>query len=372
MMTYRLLSTCLPVKGHLRSVIYDLHRNDYYFVPHDINKILADPEREVVFEPFIQKLLEAGIIFSDEINAQFDQAQGLDPDSYDFPSLITNSIIELDNTVDFEKIIVLLSDLNCFGVQFILFGTLDNPKDYFRKLGEGLKKSVIKHCELVLPYNLYLHFTELGFPGLFHELKYLFVYDAPPLKNITERTQFPLVYFDQDGFSYVRHQNSKSIHLFVINSLLFTESYRYNTYYNRKVFINLNGQVKNGPLTSYIHGNIHDPLFEVNNLPADEMFKQLWDIKKDLICVCNSCEFRYMCIDPRIPVKHLGNEWWYHDSECNYNPFIAKWSDENGYCSLADSGVTVTSEAITIDYTLLNRTINNIYGIEPENDQEPT
>ena len=57
---------------------------------------------------------------------------------------------------------------------------------------------------------------------------------------------------------------------------------------------------------------------------------------KDYINVCKDCEFRYSCTDSRIPMN-INNEWFY-ESECNYNPYISKWSNEIGYISLSDIG----------------------------------
>ena len=43
-----------------------------------------------------------------------------------------------------------------------------------------------------------------------------------------------------------------------------------------------------------------------------------------------------MCPDDRIPVKCKGGGWK-QETECFYNPFIAKWKGEEGYLPLSET-----------------------------------
>lgn len=45
-----------------------------------------------------------------------------------------------------------------------------------------------------------------------------------------------------------------------------------------------------------------------------------------------------MCVDNRVPVKRKENEW-YMETECNYNPYIAKWKGEKGYMTLLECDI---------------------------------
>ena len=50
--------------------------------------------------------------------------------------------------------------------------------------------------------------------------------------------------------------------------------------------------------------------------------------------------------------NHLKNRKvgeWFFDEECNYNPFISKWKNGNGYLSLNDFGVITNSKEFSID-----------------------
>ena len=74
----------------------------------------------------------------------------------------------------------------------------------------------------------------------------------------------------------------------------------------------------------------------MKKLADNNDYNKIWFISKDYINVCKDCEFRYSCTDSRIPMN-INNEWFY-ESECNYNPYISKWSNEIGYISLSDIG----------------------------------
>jgi hypothetical protein len=45
---------------------------------------------------------------------------------------------------------------------------------------------------------------------------------------------------------------------FNVNITLFTESQNHNTYFNRKLFIGANGEIKNSQNTSVVFGNINE------------------------------------------------------------------------------------------------------------------
>lgn len=79
-----------------------------------------------------------------------------------------------------------------------------------------------------------------------------------------------------------------------------------------------------------------------------------------MIDVCKDCEFRYMCVDAAIPNKRKDNSW-YRSSECNYNPYISKWNNEEGYKTLSECGIIVGETGFSIDKEKLNTIINELW-----------
>lgn len=49
------------------------------------------------------------------------------------------------------------------------------------------------------------------------------------------------------------------------------------------------------------------------------------------------------------------------NTECNYNPYIAKWQGEDGYLSLKDSGIQISKDGTAINNKLLNKINSNLY-----------
>ena len=67
-----------------------------------------------------------------------------------------------------------------------------------------------------------------------------------------------------------------------------------------------------------------------------------------------------MCVDSRVPVK--GIDKWYHPIECNYNPYLSKWEDEDEYLNLNHSGVTISASGCLIDEEKLSQKFNSIWS----------
>jgi len=49
--------------------------------------------------------------------------------------------------------------------------------------------------------------------------------------------------------------------------------------------------------------------------------------------VCQDCEFRHICTDCRAFIKD-SNNIYSQPAKCGYNPYIAKWQNEEGWISV--------------------------------------
>ena len=144
---------------------------------------------------------------------------------------------------------------------------------------------------------------------------------------------------------------NKSVSEFKANITLFSESQLHHTYFNRKLYIGPNGEIKNAPECEDSFGCIQDlnsaeQLKEIIHTPE---FQKYWFVHKEILDVCKDCEFRHMCVDNRLPYKRSEKEW-YHKIECNYNPYIAKWEGEEGYKTLEECGVISNESGFSIDH----------------------
>jgi SPASM domain peptide maturase of grasp-with-spasm system len=279
---------------------------------------------------------------------------------FDYPSSITNAIIEIGNTTDFNKLTDELQKNFCYNIQ-IVASNPGLPEAFFKNMVHIINRSIFKHCELVIAFEDYVkvkeHLTRTAFP----ELILTNVYNAPQNKINYSNKEHASILFSTEPFSYDAGSNIKNIDLFQINPVLFAESLKFNTYYNRKLFIDKNGMIKNGPLSETVCGNVYtDPAW--NKVIKNKDFKKLWKVKKEAISICKICEFRHMCTDARIPLQHENSNGWYHITECNYNPYISKWKGEPGYVSLEQSGITVNKNGVFIGQPTLLAILKKLYS----------
>ena len=86
-------------------------------------------------------------------------------------------------------------------------------------------------------------------------------------------------------------------------------------------------------------------------------------IKKDNIEVCKDCEFRHICTDCRA-FTDSNSRPNARPSKCQYNPYISKWSHEEGYKTLEECGVISNEKEFSIDHQKI--AINNAMLKEEE------
>lgn len=104
----------------------------------------------------------------------------------------------------------------------------------------------------------------------------------------------------------------------------YTESLVHNTCLNRKISIDVDGNIKNCPSMKESFGNIKDTkLEEVINKPG---FQKYWNITKDEITKCKDCEFRHVCTDCRAYLQNP-DDVYSAPLKCGYDPYNCQWED---------------------------------------------
>lgn len=353
-MDYCFYSLSVPVEGFLRTAVYDLQANDYFFVHNGVQDMITNTD----LSETIQQLISERAIFEKPSRVQ---VKFISAEEYDYPSSITNAIIEVDGNKSIDDLLNHLEMLKCYNVQWVYKGKSSDLYQFLDNSIDKIQHSIIKYCEIVLDERDFNIVRPLLTRKRFPELGKIFLHSASSCSYSTNNSEQPhIIYFDSDG-AYNTHQYNKSIHFFVVNYLLYMESLRYNSYYNRKIFINLLGNVSVGPLSDSFFGNVYEQGFDWSTVLERKDIKVIWELHKDMISVCKNCEFRYMCIDSRIPKKHSEGTEWYHDTECNYNPFIAKWKGEQGYKTLSESGIKVEEKGLSIDREIMESVLSELY-----------
>ena len=263
---------------------------------------------------------------------------------FNVSSFISNTIVELDDIL--EHIVLFLMDslqqLQCRHVVCNI--NFQISLDQFKLILSLIENFNIHSCLFLLDFSD--HFYSDDFANVIintNRIDSMIFFNSPFDKNLEDK----IYYFKVNKSRSSKKRNSN----FRSNRNLFSESQYHHTYFNRKLYIGPNGEIKNAPECEETFGSIKDlnsveDLKEIISTPA---FQKYWFVHKDLCDVCKHCEFRHMCVDNRMPFERADNQW-YHKIECNYNPFIAKWEGDPGYRTLSECGVISNENEFSIDH----------------------
>jgi SPASM domain peptide maturase of grasp-with-spasm system len=355
------LENCPVVDGYNRACIYDLIREKYEFAPKGFmemvetlkvvdgleNWIDSCGNRAIALE-YIEyaKKHEFAVEVPSELVECFTEIEFV----WNDPSIITNCIIDIVDRECFNrvasKIVPVLTNLLCHFVQLRFI----RPCSYeLIELSLSLfDNSLIDHIQLVLPFGMGKDLDRLKTISYkCARLNSIRIYGTEngdcKLSGAMSR---PIIFVGKELSDYGPNYNRM-----VVNMKMYCESQEYNTYINRKLYINAIGEIRNSPESHGVFGNICDigDISEVNDIVYSEAFTQLWSIGKSDIDVCRDCEFRHMCVDNISPLSREDGTW-FRPIECKYNPYICKWNDEEGYRTLAECGVVSNAEGFAIDH----------------------
>lgn len=349
------------VDGYLRSVAYDLPRVEFFFLPKSLSVFLKknDKKRSAIFKAndefneYLKFLLDKEIIFYED-GALMDNFAPLDLE-WDSPFPVTNIIIDTDLT-DKELLSAEVEIIDKLNIQHLHFNLLRVPKKAdIIKLLKSFDTSTVQSINVLFPALKEIELVEfLKICSQYLRVQNLFVPKSVEKVNYPKTERLSVIYYD---FSNIPE---KTIYNFITNITLFTEAQKHNVYYNRKMYIDKAGVVKNAPECKEDFGNVFTHINKAMSLVGSPEFKKYSLVSKDKCDVCRDCEFRYMCNDNRLPIQRNKSEW-YFESECPYNPYIAKWNNEEGYKNLSDCGITSNKNEFTINRKKLNSVISYLW-----------
>ena len=337
-----LFSNCIPVKGYRRSIIYDSTRSDFHFIPNSLYEILTtekgksleeiknahENKYDETIDEYFRFLFENELVF-------FCNQPEVFPDlslEWKTPSGILQAVIDFNGSTkhDLKKISKELCSFNCKNLQLRFFDSVDYKK--LSEILETFKYSTLKGIEILMPFNE--HITGNDFNELVKKhprITYIEIFNAP---NHTGNTESNI------NISYSHNNIPDETSCGIIDRSLFAlrffnicESQEHNTCLNRKIGIDVKGEIKNCPSMNKSFGNTKDT--SLQEAIERQGFKDVWFIHKDQIDVCKDCEFRHMCTDCRAYLKDQ-SDIYSQPKKCNYNPYIAKWDDEDGYVTVEE------------------------------------
>jgi SPASM domain peptide maturase of grasp-with-spasm system len=334
-----MFSCCIPVKGASRSIICDLQRNSFEFIPNDLYKIIClfskmnissikekyNNKFDDTIDEYIEFLLENEFGFycsKDEL--------ALFPDlnlEWDYPAQITNAIIDLNKSSSYSLLNVIkqLETLNCKDIQIRIYDILDY--DQIEKIISYSDGSRIKSIELLISYNGDIADKDLfALSKKYNRIKSIVIHSSHKDEIVMDqqRSYFIPIQYRKQKIISEQDCGKVSVKDFSINNEMFTESLKFNTCLNRKISINTEGEIKNCPSHKKSFGNI-DNMKLIDVCKMDD-FRQLWYINKDKIKICKDCEFRYICTDCRAYIKDK-NDIFSKPLKCSYDPYTAIFTE---------------------------------------------
>lgn len=332
-----LFANCIPVKGATKSIICDLQRQSYVYIPNDLYNILSEHsgksiddiksfyenKYDDVIDNYFQILLKNDFAFLTDTPELFPKLKL----EWQEPFEITNAIIDLDSVSNFDLRTALqqLSNLNCKFIQIRFYRqvTKEEMDNLFKFLNKIESNSI--GIELLIPFHDGFSDQDFFyFFKIYKRLNSLIVYNSPQGKRIQSMGHSRYYINTGVDIKSERHCGFIDKSLFSINIKTFTESLSLNSCLNGKISIDKNGSIRNCPSMEQSFGNINNTTLEQALL--DKQFKKYWTLNKDQIEICKDCEFRYICTDCRAYVENPMNDKS-KPLKCGYNPYEGKWEN---------------------------------------------
>lgn len=355
----RLFSCCKVVVGYSRSIIIDLQRLKYDFIPNALSSILEEckimpmdelkaqytKEERVHIEEYFTFLLNEEYGFVTSNPEEFPEISS----EFDMPNIISNASISIDhdNISNLPLLFEILDKLGCIALELRINCSL-NLIEIFKKI--ELRKTRLQHINIILRSKDNLLNSSLEDLLDIPQIKSIYIYNASVHKKVFNKFKTKVVYYiiseNTQSCGKIRPEN------FIPSIKVFNESVNFNSCLNKKISFDLNGNVKNCNFSNTIHGNIFKT--DISEIIEKKEFKEYWNITKDDIDICKDCEFRYICIDCRVFISK-GNNLFSKPLNCKYNPYIAKWEDEKGYRMVEECGYYNSDNKFLLDRIKLDQ-----------------
>lgn len=328
--------SCKLVYGYTRTLFCDIQRKSYRFIPNELYNLLAKSRGKTVSE--IKKMYNnqyddiiydnLSLLEQEEFIFFTDHPEWFPPMSleWDEPTILTNAIIDTDQNhlPDFNLLWNQLSDLGCEHIQIRFYNKIKLKE--LEKIINIIGTLRIISLEILVPYDSentdqeYIDFVYRQ-PRIFS----LTLHTAKENKTVFKSpTEMGHIFYSKDIITTEKQCGIIRKVLFNIHIKSFTEAHHHNTCLNRKISIDVTGNIKNCPSMNESFGNIKDTtLAEAIEKPG---FKKYWNIKKDEITKCKDCEFRYICTDCRAFLEDP-NDNYSAPLKYGYDPFTGEWSE---------------------------------------------
>lgn len=329
----KLFSNCILVQGVARSIMCDVQRNAYTPIDRDmadtiafmngrtIDQIIAyfGIEKEEQILVFIEFLIEKEWAFTTTIPEQFPSLSL----RWSIPTTVTNAIIQINSSTEPQpEVAAQLDRLECECLELQFAASVQ--KNLVREWLNLFRLSTIKCISIYLPFAAANTIDECRKICKKHyRVNNLVVYSALKHEHISLKNGTTILFYS-NPVDITKACGQVYSRMFTLNMHSFTESHHHNSCLNRKIAIDVEGNIKNCPSMSQSFGNIRDTTLQQALDHPD--FKKYWNVTKDQIEVCKDCEFRYICTDCRAYIENP-DDMYSKPLKCGYNPYTCEWEE---------------------------------------------
>jgi SPASM domain peptide maturase of grasp-with-spasm system len=329
---FHLYACNIPVAGASKAIICDLQRRAHVEITlglyelitehggRPVAEIQADYEAEDAerVEEAFQMLVDAELGFWSEDGA--DRFPPMDL-SFESPTEITNAIVDVDasSSHDYAKLFAQLDELGCIHVELRFYDPVS--ADEIDQALAHTRHSRLRTIQLMLPFAGWDDESFDRVCDTHTRVAYVTVYGADA-NRVDERKRSWPVHFTTEVIESSDDCGKINPRHFATNLPTFTEAQSFNSCLNRKLGIDVNGDIKNCPSHQQCHGNLaRDSLVQITRKPA---FREPWTISRDRVEVCRDCEYRYICTDCRVFVTDPDDPLS-KPAKCSYDPYSGSW-----------------------------------------------
>jgi SPASM domain peptide maturase of grasp-with-spasm system len=241
------------------------------------------------------------------------------------PEVITNAIVDVDAASghDYDEIVRQLAELGCKALQLRFFSPM--ALDEVDRLLRPTMYGPLRAIELLLPHTDECTPARLWALAATHRrISNVVVHTAPEetVQRSPSGDRVPLFYRRQ---AITSHTHCGEVHpaYFAISQRPFLESMQFNSCLNRKISVDVRGEIRNCPSLPETYGNMATTTLHAAVM--QERFRDVWEVNKDQVAVCRDCEFRYVCTDCRAWVQDPSDPAS-KPAKCAYDPYTAQWS----------------------------------------------
>lgn len=328
-------TSLVPIVGVKRSLLVDTQKRNHFFIPNALAKIIITYKFKINTEKLLKKHINSQEILKEYFEFLLENNLGIYLNTselksfpelaltFEVPNEITNVIIDfsLEIQTRMNEIALQLDSLNVQAVH----GRFYNKIKYY-ELTQFLKpflNSSIRNIILDLQYDQEILNMIRQIIKDNQKISVVTFYNSP-------KEEFNFYKdFNNGNIIFTKQTLKNCTNCGVTNPALFskeidhiTESHNHNTCLNKKISIDVSGNIKNCPSMKKSYGNIKKT--SLKDVVDNPTFKKLWHVKKDDISVCKDCEFRHICADCRAYLEDP-KDIYSKPLKCGYNPYTCEW-----------------------------------------------